>query len=135
MTKAEIIAKYGAEYYQRLLHKYNRRYREKHSSQERDTIPNMVMVKKTLPTPDIGHVGYKIYYERLAEEKDSTALKLQKALRKAWVRISSEPHIIIVTAGNSHKGNTSYKCELYLKRPVNKEDKKTFAELIEGIEI
>jgi hypothetical protein len=128
MTKAEIIARYGAEYYQRLLDRYNKRYREKHSSQERDTIPNMVMVKKTLPTPDVG-------YDLLSTVKDETALKIQKALRKAWVRISSEPHIIIVTAGNSHKGNTSYKCELYLKRPVNKEDKKTFAELIKGIEI
>lgn len=104
MKKADYIARYGEEGWARQL---ERQRVSQAKAKGKPYVPkdksiNYYQVVVTKERPEVRKADRSTMSMMIRNITESRAEVYQKALKKAWAKVSNKPHIVIVTAGNAN---------------------------------
>ena len=123
MNKAEFIAKYGIEKYEKAKERCRLWHKNKHKKRKEDDFSFIYRFK--VPVPDD--------YTQCADTYDAyrkAEFRVQDHIRKKWYRYSKEQYIIVVEWKTTNKTDFLFQGELY-RRNLTDKDMETFKQICE----
>ena len=123
MNKAEFIAKYGIQKYEKAKERVRLWHKNKHKRRKEDDFS--YIYRYTLPVPD-GYVKSDETYDAYRKAE----FRMQDHIRKKWYRYSKEQYIIVVEWKTTRGRNFVFQGELY-KRNLTDKDIETFVNICE----